>query len=70
MLVAGRVGLAADESVILTVYDFSESAFDEVRSSPNLEDGLPAPEGLTCVALYPFRAKKDNHLSFNEVILC
>ena len=53
--------------IVVLLYSFSDSAFDEVRSSPNPESGSPAPAGLTCIAVYPWRAKKNNHLTFNQV---
>ncbi|XP_078619312.1 intersectin-1-like isoform X4 [Branchiostoma floridae x Branchiostoma japonicum] len=34
--------------------------------SPTPGQGQAAPEGLQAQALYPWRAKKDNHLSFNK----
>ncbi|XP_052830492.1 intersectin-1-like [Octopus bimaculoides] len=37
-----------------------------VNSSPTPGQGLAAPEGLQAVALYPWKAKKENHLTFNK----
>ncbi|CAE1260660.1 unnamed protein product [Acanthosepion pharaonis] len=48
-----------------------DSSFTAVQSravtgSPTPGQGMAAPEGLQAVALYPWKAKKENHLTFNK----
>ncbi|XP_060069660.1 intersectin-1-like [Ylistrum balloti] len=48
-----------------------DSSFSVVQSkpiapSPTPGQGTAAPDGLQAQALYPWKAKKDNHLSFNK----
>ncbi|KAJ8314820.1 hypothetical protein KUTeg_006970 [Tegillarca granosa] len=45
----------------------TESPFgSEVSPSPTPGQGQTAPDGLQAQALYPWKAKKDNHLTFNK----
>ncbi|XP_078322482.1 intersectin-1-like isoform X4 [Crassostrea virginica] len=44
----------------------TESLYDTPTESPTPGQGSTAPEGLQAQALYPWKAKKENHLSFNK----
>ncbi|CAI9736024.1 intersectin-1 isoform X2 [Octopus vulgaris] len=55
-------------TTILASEDSSFTAVQSraVNSSPTPGQGMAAPEGLQAVALYPWKAKKENHLTFNK----
>ncbi|XP_064627366.1 intersectin-1-like isoform X4 [Lineus longissimus] len=65
--------MSPDETAALSLTQSEQSSFTSVvptsvtsAPSPTPGQGQAAPEGLQAQAVYPWRAKKDNHLTFNK----
>nr|XP_006811485.1 PREDICTED: intersectin-2-like [Saccoglossus kowalevskii] len=59
----------SSESLTITGSVFTQvlpSTVNAIAPSPTPGQGESAPEGLQAKAIYPWRAKKDNHLSFSK----
>ncbi|XP_062619095.1 intersectin-1-like [Saccostrea cucullata] len=59
-------GNAFSSEPVASAFPQKESLFDTPADSPTPGQGSTAPEGLQAQALYPWKAKKENHLSFNK----
>ncbi|XP_061176343.1 intersectin-1-like isoform X2 [Saccostrea echinata] len=59
-------GNAFSSEPVASAFPQKESLFDIPADSPTPGQGSAAPEGLQAQALYPWKAKKENHLSFNK----
>ncbi|KAL5009816.1 hypothetical protein ScPMuIL_012121 [Solemya velum] len=62
---------ASDSQQFSAILNSSEvspfsSVFEQPAASPTPGLGETAPDGLQAQALYPWKAKKDNHLTFNK----
>ncbi|XP_056016290.1 intersectin-1-like isoform X4 [Ostrea edulis] len=59
-------GNAFSSEPVASAFPQKESLYSTPAESPTPGQGSTAPEGLQAQALYPWKAKKENHLSFNK----
>uniref|UniRef100_K1R037 Intersectin-1 n=1 Tax=Magallana gigas TaxID=29159 RepID=K1R037_MAGGI len=59
-------GSAFSSEPVASAFPVKESLYNTPADSPTPGQGATAPEGLQAQALYPWKAKKENHLSFNK----